>query len=101
MKNISKVVLGVATAGVLALSMAAPASAARWHRGGAVAAGVATGLVAGAVIASQQPRYYGDSYYYDDDSYVAPSYGYYEQSPAQTQRRYFQGRDDTNTNGNW
>lgn len=99
MKNISKVVLGVATASVLALSLASPASA-RWHRGGAVAAGVATGLVAGAVIASQQPRYYGDSYYYDD-SYAAPSYGYYDEYPQSSSQRYYQGRADTNTNGNW
>ena len=91
MNNISKGILGIATAGVLALSFAGPASAARLNRGGAVAAGAAAGFVAGAAIASQ-PRYY-----YRDGGY-APSYGYVEDYsyPAGPSSRWYNGRYDSN-----
>jgi len=119
--NISKFALSIGAAGLLAASLVAPASAApvltntaavksasdmqptqvRWRRGGAVAAGVGVGLLAGAAIASQ-PRYYGDSYYepgygagygYEpgyDYSYNARSYG----GTAQP-HTWYQGRVDT------
>jgi hypothetical protein len=95
MNSISKGILGIAAAGALALSFAAPASAARWHRGGAVAAGAAAGFVAGAAIASSQPRYYGDTYY---DGGYAPSYGYAEDYgyPAGPSSRWYNGRYDSN-----
>jgi len=98
MKTVSKGILGIAAASLLALSLASPASAARWHRGGgAVAAGAAAGFIAGAAIAASQPRYYDDGYY---DRAYEPSYGYgyygeYGDNPA-SPSRYYNGRYDTN-----
>ena len=128
--SISKNVLGIGVAGLLALSAALPASAApvlsntaavkqadeaqvtqvRWRPGAAVAVGVGAGLLAGAAIASSQPRYYSDPYYAPAPAYYgspeveyykpAPSYGYYSGNPYRSQR-YYNGRADTNAVGNW
>ena len=133
--SISKHVLGVGVAGLLALSAALPASAApvlsntaavkqaseaqttpvRWRGGGAVAAGVGVGLLAGAAIASSNRGYYADPYYapgyapaYGQGYYApepeyyapAPSYGYYSGNPYRSPR-YYNGRADTNAVGNY
>ncbi len=137
--SISKHVLGVGVAGLLALSAAMPASAAPvlsntaavkqaaeaqttevcWrNNGGAVAAGVGVGLLAGAAIASSQQRsYYADPYYapapqyYGSQQYYgsptveyyepAPSYGYYGGGNPYRSSRYYNGRADTNSVGNY
>ena len=105
--SISKYALSVGAAGLLALSLAPPASAA--PRGAAVAAGVGVGLLAGAAIANSQNNYgyYRDPYYapsYGPTYYgyeTAPSYGYYDNGPTYRSSRYYQGRADTNATGNW
>jgi hypothetical protein len=131
--SISRNVLGVGVAGLLALFAVVPASAApvlsstsavksaadtqttqvRWRNGGAVAAGVGVGLLAGAAIASSQQRsYYSDPYYAPAPAYApgyyaaepeyyapAPSYGYY--SNPYRSSRYYNGRADTNAVGNY
>jgi hypothetical protein len=112
--RISKFTLGIGAAGLLAALLIAPASAApvlsntaavksasdvqptqvRW-RGGAIAAGVGAGLVAGAVIASQ-PRYGYDSRYYDSGYNYPQSYGYgYGYPQTQENHSFYQGRVDT------
>jgi len=124
--TISKYALTVG-AGLLALSFAVPVSAApvlsntaavksatdaqvtevRWRPGAAVAVGVGAGLLAGAAIASSQPRYYSDPYYgpgyapgyYAQPEYYAPppSYGYYNEGYQYQSNRYYNGRRDTNS----
>ena len=101
---LKKIGLGVAL-GATALTVAAPASAQRWHGGGgyggyrhydrdnggtAIVAGIA-GLAIGAAIASNRNDRYRDDYYrergysynYDDDYYRSHNYypndGYYAQ----------------------
>ena len=119
--NISKFAFGIGAAGLLAASLIAPASAApvltntaavksasdiqptqvRWRRGGAVAAGVGVGLLAGAAIASQS-RYYGDSYYepgygagYGYEPGYDYSYGSYGNSSTAQVHPWYNGRVDT------
>ena len=87
--NLSKTMLGVGVAGLMAVSTLVPASAApafsnpamvkstsdapvpdvRWRAGPAVAAGVLGGLALGGIAAATNP-------YYDDYSY-GPAYGAY------------------------
>jgi hypothetical protein len=129
--TISKNALGIGVAGLLALSAVVPASAApvlsntaavkqaadaqvtevRWRPGAAVAVGVGAGLLAGAAIASSQPRYYSDPYYAPGYApaptyYGAPEVEYYEPAPTYygnpyRSQRYYNGRADTNSSGNW
>jgi hypothetical protein len=69
MKLISKTILGVAVAGLVAASSFAPAEAARWRHAGPVAAGVIGGLALGSALASAP--FYGSGYYG-----YGPAYGY-------------------------
>ena len=122
--TISKYALTVG-AGLLALSFAAPVSAApvlsnaaavksatdaqvtevRWRSGAAVAVGVGAGLLAGAAIAnSQNGYYYSDPYYTPPPAYYyspEPDYGYYGYTYSGPSRRWYNGRRDTNATGNW
>ena len=103
--SISKYAL-IAGVGALALSFAAPASAA--PRGAAIAAGVGAGIIAGAAIANAN-----NGYYYSHPDYASapaygyygydtgPSYGFYDNGPAYHSHRWYQGRRDTNATGNW
>ena len=100
--NISRNVLGIGVAGLLALSAVVPASAApvlsntaavksaadaqttqvRWRPGAGVAIGVGAGLLAGAAIASSQRPYYSDPYYAPGPTYYGPAETYYEPAPT-------------------
>ena len=56
-------------------AVASDVSEVRWrgHRhGGGIAAGLATGLLLGGIIASQQQYYYGPGYYYGPPVYYGP-----------------------------
>jgi hypothetical protein len=97
MKKAFLAVAAAATLTVASLGATAPASAQHWHHGGG-GAGLAAGLIGGAIIggaiASSQPYGYygGPAYvsgprYYGGASYVAsPGYGYYGDCFWQRQR---------------
>jgi len=82
MRRSLKFATALTLAGALAIAAASP-SQARWHGGGAVAAGAVAGLAAGAIIGSAAANngYYNDGYYYGpgpyayepDTVYVAPT----------------------------
>jgi hypothetical protein len=129
--TISRNILGIGFAGLLALSAVVPVSAApllsntaavksaadaqitqvRWRNSGAIAAGVGVGLLAGAAIASSQRPYYSDPYYAPGyaPGYYAAEPEYYAPAPAYgyygrnpySSPRYYNGRADTNAVGNW
>jgi hypothetical protein len=78
MKTLSKIIVGMGVAGVLAASSIAPASAARWHRDnpGAAAAGFVGGLAVGAAAVAASPfTPYNDRYYGGPAAY-GYEYGY-------------------------
>jgi len=71
----------------------------RWRGGGAVAAGIAAGVITGAIIAGSAnsyyygpgPYYYGPAYYYGPSYYVPPPY--YVAPPYYGPRRYYYYRE--------
>jgi hypothetical protein len=78
-----KALTAIAAAATLAVvAVGAPSDARAQRRGGAVAAGVVTGLAAGALIggaiASQQPAYAAPGYYGPGPYYAAPPQRYCE-----------------------
>lgn len=68
MKSILKTSLAAALGGVLILAAVTPGSA-RWNRGGAAAAGFATGALVGAAVATGANGYYGGPNYYSGRGY--------------------------------
>jgi hypothetical protein len=76
MRTSLKYATALTLAGALAIAAATP-SQARWHGGGAVAAGAVAGLAAGAIIGSAANNaYYNDGYYYGPGPYA------YEPAPV-------------------
>lgn len=83
MRVLASTALALLTA-ISAMTVSAQNAEAHRYRGGAIAFGVASAVIAGIALSRYNRRYYSyyDDYpYYDDDYYYAPrryySYGYY------------------------